>query len=537
MKLKLHFHTLRHLRLKQILYRLYYSFRRTARQLLGTQYRYFVEKSVTPLNCSFTITSKNLYKDEALHFLNITHPMPENGKIDWNFTGYGKLWNYHLNYFDYLTQPDISFDQGLQWVDSFIRQFEINRWGCDPYPTSLRLINWIKFFNSRESGKEVLSIASSNAFLYSQALILKNNLEYHLLGNHLLENGFALLFAAHYFNDQPLFALADKILKRELKEQILADGGHYERSPMYQQELLFHLLDCVNLMKHNRMFPGSLQQLLERTASRMLGWLQNMTFADGSIALFNDCANGVAPSTEEISDYAGRLDISPNWDTDNRQMSASGYRKIIKPDYELILDAGDIGPDFQPGHAHCDTLSFEMHLKGQLLFVDSGTSSYEDPEARRIERGTAGHNTVAIEELEQSEIWSNFRVARRAHARILRETDDMIEAKHNGYKRLGASHIRKFTFEDKTIKILDKIKSRTTYNCYAYFHLHPDIAPIVEGNTVHLKDNTHIRFKNYGHLSLIDTYYSPEFNIRIPNKTIRVHFYSYHPLHTSIVIL
>ncbi len=537
MKLTLHFHTIRHLKFKQILYRIYYTHRRALRRLLGAQYRYFVEKNVVPLNIPHTITPVELYRDDTLHFLNITHPMPENGRIDWNFTGHGKLWNYHLNYFDYLIHPAISFDKGLQWIDSFIRQFEINRWGCESYPTSLRLINWIKFFNSREAGKEAQCVASSNAFIYSQTLILKDNIEYHLLGNHLLENGFALLFAAHYFNDSHLFKLAGKILKKELNEQILTDGAHYERSPMYHQELLFHLLDCVNLMRHNDLFTGPLPDVLEETASRMLSWLSNMTFADGSIPLFNDCANGVAPTTAQILEYAGRLSFDIKGKAPRLPLSSSGYRKIVKRDYQFILDAGEISPDYQPGHAHCDTLSFVMHLKRQPLFVDSGTSSYEDPEARKIERGTAGHNTVAIEEFEQSEIWSNFRVARRAHARILLEKEDVIEAKHTGYKRIGAVHKRRFEFSEDKISITDVIKSRTIYNCYAYFHLHPDVAPTIDGNTVQLNDTAVIRFKNYGHLSLTDTYYSPEFNIRIPNKTIRVHFHSYHPLSSEIIIL
>jgi hypothetical protein len=537
MKLKLHFHTIRYLKLKQILFRMYYAHRRALRRLLGSQYRYFIEKSVTPLNFSYTIPSKDIYRDNTFHLLNIEFPIPENGKIDWNYTGHGKLWNYHLNYFDYLTQPDISFDKGLQWIDSFIRQFEINRWGCEPYPTSLRLINWIKFFNSRESGKEVKYIASSNAFIYSQAMILKDNLEYHLMANHLLENGFALLFAAHYFNDSRLYKLAEKILSKELKEQILVDGCHIERSPMYHQEILFHLLDCVNLMRHNQMFPGALLQLLEETADKMLSWLSNMTFANGKIPLFNDCANGVAPTTGQILEYAGRLSFDTKGAADRLKLSESGYRKIVKPDYEMIVDAGDIGPDYQPGHAHCDTLSFVLHHRRRPLIVDSGTSSYEKPENRAIERGTAGHNTVAIEEFEQNELWSNFRVARRAYARILQELENLIEAKHTGYKRIGAVHKRRFEFENNRIDIKDFIKSRNTYNCYAYFHLYPGITPTIEGSTVKLNDDAFIRFKNYGHLSITDTYYSPEFNTYIPNKTIRVHFNSYHPLNSEIIIL
>ena len=41
------------------------------------------------------------------------------------------------------------------------------------------------------------------------------------------------------------------------------------------------------------------------------------------------------------------------------------------------LTADQIGPDYQPGHAHCDTLSYELAINGRRVVVDSGVFDYE----------------------------------------------------------------------------------------------------------------------------------------------------------------
>ena len=75
-------------------------------------------------------------------------------------------------------------EQGLELIRKFISQISDNREGLEPYPISLRGINWIKFLTIHDiSDKEI------DFSLYAQYQILLDNLEYHLLGNHLLENG------------------------------------------------------------------------------------------------------------------------------------------------------------------------------------------------------------------------------------------------------------------------------------------------------------------------------------------------------------
>ena len=72
-----------------------------------------------------------------------------------------------------------------------------------------------------------------------------------MLGNHLLENAFSLLFGAYYFQDDKLYNKSKYLLISELNEQVLKDGAHFELSPMYHQIIYSRLLDCIQLIKLN----------------------------------------------------------------------------------------------------------------------------------------------------------------------------------------------------------------------------------------------------------------------------------------------
>src|SRR5690606_37317091 len=78
---------------------------------------------------------------------------------------------------------------------------------------------------------------------------LRRCLEIHLLGNHLIANAKALVFAGLYFSGPEAhrwLATGLRILEREIAEQILPDGGQFERSTMYHALAYEDMLDLVN---------------------------------------------------------------------------------------------------------------------------------------------------------------------------------------------------------------------------------------------------------------------------------------------------
>jgi uncharacterized heparinase superfamily protein len=435
--------------------------------------------------------------------------------IGWNYSENGKLWTYNLTYFDFLHQKNMTKNDGLNLINDFIAHANTLRDALEPFPISLRGINWIKFLAKYDIHNQTIDDS-----LYAQYHILIDNLEYHLLGNHLLENGFSLLFGAYYFQNEQFYSAAKKILLPELDEQILADGAHFELSPMYHQIMLYRVLDSINLIKNNSWKNQELLALLETKAAVMLGWLQNITYAGGSIPLLNDSANGIAPTSKELFEYATRLSVK----IEPTSLSQSAYRKKVTDRYECIVDVGNIGPDYIPGHAHSDTFNFELHVDGKPIIIDTGLSTYETNAQRTTERSTAAHNTVMIEDKEQSEVWGGFRVANRAKIIDLKETADTITASHDGYRSIGAIHTRTFIFDHHHISIQDSIASSKNHTCIAFLHCHPDVTVRIDDAEIVLDGGVIITCNNFDTISTEIYHYAPEFNTLIPATVIKITF-------------
>jgi len=522
-KIKLLFNTVKYLKPTQVYYRLFYFARRRVRRVTGVAYPLSVTSTPQSLILKSSIASYTSSDEEIFTFLNLSHAF-ENG-IDWNFSEFGKLWTYNLTYFDYLQQEGMSKEKGMELIYDFIDQLSEVKDGLEPFPISLRGINWVKFLIQHQIKEQKIDDS-----LYAQYQILMDNLEYHLLGNHLLENGFSLLFGAYYFQDEKLYAKAKEILTVELEEQILDDGAHFELSPMYHQIMLFRVLDCLNLVQNNRWMGvggDELMGVLEEKASLMLKWLNVVTFEDGSIPLLNDSANGIAPTTEQLCNYALQLSINQSpmprqempLGCTNYELRDSGYRKITKPRYECIIDIGYIGPDYIPGHAHADTFNFELHINNKAFIVDTGLSTYETNVRRTEERATASHNTVEVNKMSSSEVWGGFRVADRAYVSEIFEKENEIMATHNGYeKKFGLLHTRTWSFEEDKIIIKDSLNK--TGNAIARFHFHPSVTKemIEQSITLHQSriTNDELPITNYQH--------APEFNKLVDALVLEIPF-------------
>lgn len=525
---------------------------------------------------------------------------------DWNDPQREKLWLYHLHYFDDL-------NAGGAWERTAWHRALISRWiaenpvgagnGWEPYPLSLRIVNWVKW---AWAGNELPAAAAES--LAFQARFLRRRLEWHILGNHLLANAKALIFAGLFFGGAEVeewLASGLSILRREVREQILADGGHFERSPMYHAQVLEDLLDVVNALNA---FPDAvggrssqaastlLRAQCRDAASRMLGWLGVMTHPNGGIVLFNDAAFGGAAAPAALADYAQRLEIDSGGggialfnDAASRgaaepaalanearhleidpvgkgasvnpfengasparanpmesgkpvavrervaHLKDTGYLRVDWGGATAFLDVAPIGPDYLPGHAHADTLSFELSLGRQRVIVDSGVSRYGEGPERLRQRGTAAHNTVEIDGQDSSEVWGGFRVARRAYPRDLKIDESaaypVISCAHDGYRRLPGKpvHRREWRFREDGLQIHDVIEGEFR-EAVGYLHFHPDINIIPSsddctGGKIVLPEGREIVWRiGNGRGCLSETTWHPEFGISLPNMCLEVHF-------------
>jgi hypothetical protein len=80
-----------------------------------------------------------------------------------------------------------------------------------------------------------------------------------------------------------------------------------------------------------------------KKASLMLSWLNNITFRSGIVPHFNDSTNGIAPSSQDLFDYAEKLNIK----FDIVSLSDSQYRVFRTPKIKCIMDIGGIMPKFE----------------------------------------------------------------------------------------------------------------------------------------------------------------------------------------------
>ena len=163
----------------------------------------------------------------------------------------------------------------------------------------------------------------------------------------------------------------------------------------------------------------------------------------------NDSTCGVATCSQKIFDYAKTLKLK----THNSNLLDSGYRKWNNGHAEILMDVGQVGPDYILGHAHADTFNFEFLYKRRPIIVDPGISTYEKNSRRQLERSTESHNTIRIDGKDSSEVWGGFRVARRAKIISFKERENKIIATHDGYKRIGAIHTHNF----------NKVRSKINY--------------------------------------------------------------------------
>ena len=350
------------------------------------------------------------------------------------------LWLFNLHYFAWL--PGLARDAQQRLVLDWIERYPPStaRAGWMNYPLALRLRNWVALLHAGDAWGERDRVLAS---IEAQAECLADTLEYHLRGNHLLEAAISLKLLSACLRGKAVARwqrLADSLLEIELAEQFLLDGGHVERSPMYHARLAQGLLDLVNVLPES----DETRVRIEQRLPGVLRFLSALRHPDGEIALFNDAAFGIAPDPGAILEYAIRLGVdAPAFSSGS--FPESGYHVWRAGDAALVVDAGPIGPDYLPAHAHGDIFSFELSLGGERVVVDGGTSSYEAGEERDWARSTRAHNTVEIGGADQAEFFGAFRVGRRGRPR---DVSARVSAEglrlsgwHDGYRRLAGGPV------------------------------------------------------------------------------------------------
>ena len=521
--LKRYFHTLRYLKLIQFKYRLL--------RLFPKKINFKVIKNLPVSSFSDPIwlrNKKETFDGKFFYFLN--------KKIEYSNEVWSKkfedvLWSYNCNYLDFINEQT-NFDK-TQYIHAWIENTSIEDGiSFDPYPTSLRIVNLIKWCLSNENYDE--KILNS---IYFQTIVLSQNIEWHLLANHIISNLKALIFAGYFFdNDQSKSWLIDgkKNLLEQLDEQILDDGAHCELSPMYHNIIVSDLLDLVqinNLSKTKN--DQGFDIALNRKINSMLNWSNNMTHPDNEIAFFNDSTFSICPRFDELKEYKNCITKEQfQEETKNiSYMSDSGYISLQTDLGKMIIDVGNIGIDYNPGHAHADSLSFELSINSKRFFVNSGTSTYSRSKLRNFQRSTKAHNTIEVNHTNSSDVWDIFRVGARAKnintKLINKDNKIIIKSSHNGYKNFigGNIHQRIWEIEKNKLSIKDKLLGENASGM-SRLYLHPDVeiksVNEYQIKLMHSDGNPILIDIPDSKFILKDSNYYSEFGLAISNKCIEI---------------
>jgi hypothetical protein len=376
-------------------------------------------------------------------FLNRTVDLGEWPTLDWRVDlgeANNPLWRMNLSYFGYLV-PMLARGrtEDLQAAAVLVQDFETR---CGPgapgtlrdawtaFAASFRVIHllagWTLYRNAGgppdPAAEQVLARHIRRCAAYSYYLR-----EAELGFNHMLKNLVALaVYAGCCDRCAPWQEWLAKALPDCVENQFLADGGHVERSPIYQG---LSLQDLAIASASWLPAEEKLGPLIVRARAALSGMLH----PDGEIGLFNDAWISEAPLPDQ-------LEARPAADG-QIVLAETGYGRLAGSGDCVLFDAGPVGPDSNPGHAHADFLSFELSVGGARAVVDAGTPTYTAGPLRNACRSARAHNGPRLEGLEPIEAWASFRVGVRGKAWFLGQglPDDLapmwLAGMADGYER------------------------------------------------------------------------------------------------------
>ena len=499
MKLVRYFNTIKYLKLSQITNRLrlfFHPYRKDPlKEFENVKFKQ-TDLFIKPIHSDETFLKRFQFNEQNNSVTLL------NKEIELDFTKlsrYSPLEQYNLQYFEYAiawAQTRIKFDFFKKTWKDYVSSNLVSQ----PYVISMQIPNLIIASN-------IYGIYDQSIYndLYSRYKWLLKHQEKHLLANHYFENIKAILLASYVFSEDKVFEKYKTILKKECKRQILEDGAHFELSLMYQKIIIEDLLLIYKICKED-WIKDYLTKMVNATASLENGFNRIPLFNDAGDNVTKPISSLIKACEEEFGYHQSLTNIFPN----------SGYYKLYSDDIAVMIDAGIVGPSYNPGHAHCDCLSFELFKNNQPILVNSGTYQYQG-EFRSLFRSTKAHNTLMVDGREQSECWGEHRVAKR----IRRVDGSLIDNRFEGsYTNIrGNCHSRLITLEDGVLKVADKTThTKNGLVVKSYLHLAPGYE-YVDGAIKGFGASFPLSTIECG-VSILDSIYSPEFGLLEKNKCL-----------------
>lgn len=282
-----------------------------------------------------------------------------------------------------------------------------------------------------------------------------------------------------------------ELLEAEIQAQIMADGGHRERSPSIHLQVLRHLVDIRDILILGQVEqPESLQGAIDRMAPL----LRAFRHADGGLALFNDSQAERAELIDLVLRQTGV--------TAKAASSAPhiGFQRLQAAKTIVLMDVGPPPPKGADKHAHAGQLSFEMSSGRERIIVNCGARPDQDPDWRTALRATAAHSTVVLNDTNAMAFDAKGGVAQRplevTAQRVEEEGSSLVTASHDGYRDVFGAIVTRLIYlsEDGTsLRGEDRVVGTPGQAIAVRFHLHPrvSVSVIEDGTGALLKTARH----------------------------------------------
>jgi hypothetical protein len=391
-----------------------------------------------------------------------------------------EIWE--LNRHQFLPALDRELARRLvrDWIAQNPYEFGIN-WNS-AMEVGLRLIAWIETF-----GRDEFPSA-----LAQHARFVRHNLSSDWIrrGNHLIGEAAALAV----YEGSP-----NKWLRQAVVEQFYPSGVDREQSVSYHH-FVTHLLAVAGLPQ-----------------SKSMAYLAAIRQPDGTLPHVGDGDDGMA-STKPLENL-------PTLATSAAFPDAGHYVIRYDNDY-CFVRCGEFGLAPNYAHGHADLLSPILWLRGQPLFVDAGTFTYNgDPQLRRHFRSAHAHNVVTVDDRDYAEQNGTFSWRNPPRGTCESWADSEFRGSHNAYRDLGITVRRRITYGSGAFTIADAVEGAGAHRLRWRFHLHPD-RKIIRctdnafefdgGFTMRVSAPAGIR------LEVGDGWYSPSYNRRVPIQVCEI---------------
>lgn len=451
-------------------------------------------------------------------------------------------------------------------------------WTCT-MDVAIRAANWAIALALTLDAKMIDDEERLDAYaaLFDHGRFIYENLEntYEVTSNHFLSNVIGLHFIAAEFGALPQARLWDefcrKALEREIIVQIHDEGADFESAVPYHRLVTELFLASARLAQ----FQGRpLSDGYHARLGRMMDFIVGVQRPDGLMPVIGDADDGrfhIAsrygnwnrqdarhllgpaaltlgrPDWLKFSSFDGVWEATW-WGFDPTEIAISSApapdQRVLYPsvgiavtrtgNHYLAITNGAVGTKGFGNHKHNELLGFEYHLAGMPILVDPGSFVYtSDFAARNVFRGTAYHNTVCLNGVEQNEtnpewIFRLFESANPIHESF-EETDGLVTyvGSHSGYKRIDAeaTHRRRFTYRRNVghLIIEDEITGKGTQQLSWHFHAAPGVdITATEGGLLLSGGAATAKLMLPEGLKpiLADAWYSPSYGVRLPCKAI-----------------